>query len=1481
MTAQPTQSRPVDPEPMQRIGDWTLDSRLGSGGFGSVWSARNRRGVRGALKLIDTPPGDELRALASVVHPNVPAVLDAGALPRPYLVMEIARGRALHKIIKAARAPESAANRVLAALADAIAAVHGAGVIHGDIKPANVVVGRITDGEVKLVDFGMVGLAGGTLAYASPERLAGAAASPAADVYALGLVVWEMLHGSLPGAEGGLSSIVAQRRRGPPTSTLASPWLAQLLEAMLATDPARRPTASTVCDTLAAHGFHAPPPDPTSLRRRAGGAHVAVDAVDRSINRWVDQGGRLSLSGLPGSGRTHAIERAITELRAVGRVHLRLESGGAAWAAVAQALSSTALPGVPVNLPEHPDPETRVVIAAQAMVARCEQPVWLLVDDLETLAQPDADFLRALAGQPTVHLLTTRTADNAAGTVPLLALAPGQIQALIAQILGSTPPAPLVAVAAELSGGWPRSVVDVVVAAATAGALLQRNGRWLVDEASLDSLVASGGLSLGETAEQLPAEADPDVAALLALSAEPLSLAELGQLMGSGEAATSGSVDALIDAGLVLLEGDLLRCASRRARTSMAAAAPTAPLHLRLARHRLAQADSLDPRAAMGLASHLVGAADAALAAQEGARILALAGELDALPAARMAEPLAALAPTPELVAVAADLLRRAGQLDAARALAEGWLGSNGAGIDSLPVRVALVRAFAEADPASPDADDAIQAARRLCPLGSRLELDAVEAGIRLLREEVVEAAAVARTVVAHPAPDSPADIDHWLAAHGTLAQALRRQGKLDTGLAVLDKIPPEVGLGRRSRALLQATRGLLLWHAGRMRDAATALGQAGAQRAGLSLRDRARTLNNAAAAWYQCGDRARAVACWEEALLIFERLNQRLEQVRVQTNLCLGYCRLGRWERSRQAGQWAVNVAQELQNDEYAAMASGNLGDVAAAQGHNQEADHYFNLAESIAKRAGLAGELVELSRRRLELSLRSSPSAAPLAEARSSWAVAQDGDARLEAARIGTLIGVCEARLGNAAAARTALEAAETELRTLGAAGELAASRLWSASAALALHDPASARAHLERVAPYVEEVGDVPLRDWMEGLRIDVDARLASQRSASGSDAALLDLAVTIAREHDLQRVLDRVCEVALELVDGQRAFVILDEDGPKIRAGAHAPGVESDEPSMSVVRNVLDSRREVIVADMFERDDLRAAQSVMALSLRSAMALPLIHGDHLLGAIYVDSQHTTETELNLRARGLRALASHVAVAVVNARLIAGARARAARGAELAHDFRSPVSGILAAIDQLEQDSLLSPDVAEALEVIRRMGKRAYDLAEGFLRQDQQRRDPIDLSTLLVTEVETLRPSARRAGVSLLADIADDIVVRGDASDLGRVLANLVGNAIKYTPEGGQITVSLQPDADGVCLSVQDTGPGLPEALLPRIFDRGSQAADAKHGYGLGMAIVARITQQHGGHATAGNAEAGGAVFRIWLPTIGAIKNQARAS
>ena len=249
-------------------GRYELRDRLGAGGMGEVWRGFDTRlGRDVAVKLLNVDVPDptrrqrferEARAAASFSHPNAVTVYDFGEEgARPYLVMELVEGRTLADVIaeQAPLDPEEAvavARQVLSALA----AAHRHGLVHRDVKPGNVLMAP--DGRVKLADFGIAttvgGAAGaltatgellGTPTYLSPEQVGGEPATPRSDLYATGVVLYEMLAGSPP-FTGETPMAVALAHQQSPVPSLAErrpdvdPVLAAAVERALAKDPAQR-----------------------------------------------------------------------------------------------------------------------------------------------------------------------------------------------------------------------------------------------------------------------------------------------------------------------------------------------------------------------------------------------------------------------------------------------------------------------------------------------------------------------------------------------------------------------------------------------------------------------------------------------------------------------------------------------------------------------------------------------------------------------------------------------------------------------------------------------------------------------------------------------------------------------------------------------------------------------------------------------------------------------------------------------------------------------------------------------------------------------------------------------------------------------------------------------------------------------------------------------------------------------------------------
>jgi signal transduction histidine kinase len=151
--------------------------------------------------------------------------------------------------------------------------------------------------------------------------------------------------------------------------------------------------------------------------------------------------------------------------------------------------------------------------------------------------------------------------------------------------------------------------------------------------------------------------------------------------------------------------------------------------------------------------------------------------------------------------------------------------------------------------------------------------------------------------------------------------------------------------------------------------------------------------------------------------------------------------------------------------------------------------------------------------------------------------------------------------------------------------------------------------------------------------------------------------------------------------------------------------------------------------------------------------------------------------------------------------------------------------------------------------------------------------QQLEPLDLVTLVRSVVDDLKANAIDKQQQVKLDVPPQATLLGDPSQLRQVLLNLVGNAIKYTPEGGEIAVSVQIETNKVEVQVKDTGFGIPQADLPFIFDKfyrvgNEQTKDIK-GTGLGLAISRSIVEAHGGRISVSSVPDKGSTFTFFLP------------
>ncbi|UPZ29446.1 protein kinase [Streptomyces sp. LRE541] len=272
-------------------GRYRLTERIGSGGMGTVWRATDELVGRDVAVKEPRLPGDprdavhqrayhrlqrEARAAARVDHPGAVAIHDVVVEDGlPWIVMELIRGESLHEVLQRGALPPTESARIGLSVVGALKAAHAKGIVHRDVKPANVLLGQ--HGRVVLTDFGIAHIQGeesltmsgefvGSLEFIAPERMSGRGAGPAADMWSLGVCLYAAVEGWSPFRRTTLeSTLAAILSAEPPEPEHAGP-LGPLIVRLLAKDPDERPDADEVASSLeaVAEGWPTPRGDLTT-----------------------------------------------------------------------------------------------------------------------------------------------------------------------------------------------------------------------------------------------------------------------------------------------------------------------------------------------------------------------------------------------------------------------------------------------------------------------------------------------------------------------------------------------------------------------------------------------------------------------------------------------------------------------------------------------------------------------------------------------------------------------------------------------------------------------------------------------------------------------------------------------------------------------------------------------------------------------------------------------------------------------------------------------------------------------------------------------------------------------------------------------------------------------------------------------------------------------------------------------------------------
>ncbi len=212
------------------------------------------------------------------------------------------------------------------------------------------------------------------------------------------------------------------------------------------------------------------------------------------------------------------------------------------------------------------------------------------------------------------------------------------------------------------------------------------------------------------------------------------------------------------------------------------------------------------------------------------------------------------------------------------------------------------------------------------------------------------------------------------------------------------------------------------------------------------------------------------------------------------------------------------------------------------------------------------------------------------------------------------------------------------------------------------------------------------------------------------------------------------------------------------------------------------------------------------------------------------------------------------------------------------DAAHEFRTPITIMRGELELVMAQSPLTPDLTRALSNSLEEITRLSAMIDGLLTVSRMESPAglavyrtLDLSALARETLDQLTLLAEEKSLSLQARAPDTVFVTGDRDRLKQVLVNLIDNAIKYTPEGGEVSVSVAAIAERAVVEVRDTGIGIPGDDRDRVFDRFFRVSTdrGERGTGLGLAIVKSICQAHGGEVSVQSTPGEGSRFRVELP------------
>jgi signal transduction histidine kinase len=396
---------------------------------------------------------------------------------------------------------------------------------------------------------------------------------------------------------------------------------------------------------------------------------------------------------------------------------------------------------------------------------------------------------------------------------------------------------------------------------------------------------------------------------------------------------------------------------------------------------------------------------------------------------------------------------------------------------------------------------------------------------------------------------------------------------------------------------------------------------------------------------------------------------------------------------------------------------------------------------------------------------------------------------------------------------------------------------------------------------------------------------NARLFGEtRQRADALHALFEIGKLVSETLDIDRLMERIVEHAVHIMHARiAALTLLSEDGDFLITSAVAgSGHEyAAKPPLRVDRSLIGqaivSRRPLIVDDVQEDPRYQFVHIAKSQGLRSLLAVPMMFRDKVLGviSIYKGHRHVFKSE---EIGITMSLADQAAIAIRNAKLYDGMMTLEAQVQRLekvgtageiavgfAHEVRNPLTVVKMLLDSVAD--LTTEDRAVIKTEVDRMGTIVEEYLK-FARPHELALVPVDPRAVVAGSLRLLEHRLTRQNVDVATDYhGEPALMLGSESHLEQIFVNLFINAMDAMPQGGVLSVTVTVEGDDLAISVDDTGCGIPDSVMERLFEAFNTSKEA--GMGLGLSIVRRIVRDHHGRIDVDSRPGEGTRFTLRFP------------